>query len=441
MPRKLSCFLLAGAAALSLAACGPAGEAPSPTPSPSQDTPSVSASPAPSAELPTAPDQEPAPSPKPDVYGLPDRDYRPWQEAYMDFLTNLVTKEWADILTYEALSDVEKETAEALIAYRSGDYSLYDVDEDGMPELFVSYNMGTLKRCYTFRDGEVALAGEFPCTRSQLYTCPGESAFLVYCASNSYTALWKYPMEEGTLGPEQTLFSEVFTEEKLPEYIEPDEAVPGAEYIGYFPTHRSPPVSGPDGRPYPSAGKALLLPVCDWYGGPAPTGHSSETARAAILAALDGETELYGAPAVSYFGDTGWTTWEEYIQPGAANPYGDTPLQIAQHVWLDLNGDGQEECVLQLETARHGVEHEYGGTVVLSEQDGAVYAYCLGFFDHLSLYSDGVYRGFLLNQALSFWRGRCYIYFTSFRDGGCYHTALPDAAIQPVEWAEGAPGA
>lgn len=233
--------LLLAALALSLTACGPAGEAASPSPSPS-----------------------PEPAAAPEGYCLPDRDCQPWQSAYMDFLTGLVEREWADFLTYEALSGAEKltEEAEALIAYRSNDYSLYDVDEDGVPELFMTYNGGSLERCYTFREGEVVLAGEFLYTRSQLYTCPGESAFLVYCHSNSYTALWKYPMEDGTLGPELTLFSEVFSETGPKEYVEPDEAVPGTKRIDYFPFE--------DGRsvPRPSADQVPLQPICDWKAHP-----------------------------------------------------------------------------------------------------------------------------------------------------------------------------
>lgn len=190
------------------------------------------------------------------------------------------------------------------------------------------------------------------------------------------------------------------------------------------------------GWPCPSAGRALLLPVADWQVGPAATGSNSEQARTAILAALNGETELYGAPVNSH-GDTGWTTWEEYIQ--LAYPYSDAPLQITRHVWQDLNGDGQEECVLQMEAVRGDTEHTEN--VVLSEQDGTVYAYYFGFLSGADLlYSDGTFRTLYTGTALSFWRGHCYQYFTSFWGGACYHAPPPDTAAQPVEWVEGAPG-
>lgn len=88
MRKNLPCLLLSGAMALSLAACAPAGEEPSPSPS--------LTTPPPESSVQVLATPEPTLSPEPTVppdFGadLPDRDYQPWQAAYMEFLTLLQT--------------------------------------------------------------------------------------------------------------------------------------------------------------------------------------------------------------------------------------------------------------------------------------------------------------------------------------------------------------
>ena len=125
----------------------------------------------------------------------------------------------------------------------------------------------------------------------------------------------------------------------------------------------------------------------------------------------------------------GWTTWAEYIQPGAAYPWNKEPLEIKAHVWLDMNGDGQEECVLQLsepERADDAVTRSRY-TVVLSHQDGTVYAYFFGIYD-LELCGDGAFQiDYGGPVRLSFWKGQCYQY------------AVPDTASPAVKWVVGIP--
>lgn len=347
----------------------------------------------------------------------------------MDFLTELRAQEWADESAYAALDESERETEEgaallyAISEVSESSYSLYDVDKDGVPELFVEYGnceAAYRTRCCTFRDGKMALAGEFLSGHSGLCTCPDRSAFLVSWGQMGYARILEYAMENGVLTEER----ELFTEERVLEYTQANEIVPGAEYIDSFYTKLGEYSPYPDDRPQPSGGKALLLPVCDWYDGPAPTGQSTETARAAILAALNGKTELYGASGDHFSGDTGRTTWEKYIQPGVADSFNDVPLEVTSHVWQDMNGDGQEECVLQLQS-------DVGtAVVVLSEQEGAVYAYYFEYYEDAVFYTDGTilnpYGG---TERLSFWKSQCYQYTVSA------------AAAQPVEWTEGAPRA
>lgn len=453
MRGKWLALLLSGALTLSFAACASGEENPKPAPAPSQrvetgaaarpvetDLPSVALSLPPEADAPEAPGAAPGGAPL--AFSPPRRDYRSWQVGYMDFLTAL----------FQAGGDARggKAAFGALAADDRGvklfdnlweamemgseDYSLYDVDGDGVPELFVRYGnceAAYTTQCYTWRDGRVVCAGEFDAGHSSLYTDPGKSAVVRSAGHMGYKEVYEYPMEGGRLTEERVLFSE----EDVWEYTPTEEIVPGAELIDCYRTELCRRMDFPSaGQEQPLAGKPLLLPITDWYDGPAATGSSSQNARTAILAVLSGEAELYGCSGEGYYGGVGRTTWADYVQPEAAYPYNDGPLEIRAHVWQDMNGDGQEECVLQLDEAERGEETAARGRyiAVLSEQEGVVYAYFFGFLDEIELWTDGTfncawtYGGY--DQALSFWQDQC-----------CQYAVADHAAGDPVQWLDGPP--
>lgn len=451
MKKRSISLLLAGALALTLIACAPAGEGPGPSPSPAPSAPASAepsgpalATPAPEASV------EPTPSPEPSAppnlgADLPDRDYQPWQTAYMDFLTALLQAELdtrEDAVAYAGLAvDQRGVTAEFsvydeppkplsfVMSMGSESYSLYDVDGNGVPELFVKYGnceAAYTTQCYTFRDGQMVCIGEFRSGHSSLYTHPDKHAVLRSEGHMGYAELYEYPMEGGVLTEERVLF----TEEDVRDYTPTDEIVPGAEYIEYFYTWR-----GTQDRSYftgqtpYSLGKALLLPICDWGVGRPATGDSSETARAAILAALSGEGEVYGASGDHFNGDVGPMSWEEYVQTITAVPNAQATANITGHFWQDMNGDGQEECVLHLESEIRRGEETWSGEdmVIFSEQDGVVYAYCFDFYERDDFCTDGTIRNYDGRLALSFWKDQCYEYI------------VPDTSAPAVKWVDGSP--
>lgn len=447
MREKWFALLLSGVLAMGLLACASGGDNPSPyqTPPPSMEAapsrPAEAAPPSEALSLPPetdTPDTSPEPGDSPLDSALPRRAYEPWQEGYMDFLTALLRAE-EDTRGGEAafggLAADERgvkafESLWETMEMGSENYSLYDVDGDGVPELFVKYGnceAAFTTQCYTWRDSQVVCIGEFHSGHSSLYACPGKSALLVHYGQMGYAELCEYPMEGGRLAEEQVLFSE----EDVWEYTGPDEIVPGAQAIGSYDTELCRMDFLPMEQERPSAGKALLLPISDYYGGPAATGSAPEQARRAILAALSGETQLCGVSGDHFYGDVGWTTWEEYVQPGVAYPRNRQPFQIVQHAWQDLNGDGQEECVLWLEAGRGGAERPDQGLAALSEQGGTVYAYYFGFYGETELGTDGVFRHVWgmdgCDRALSFWGEQCYEY------------GVRSASAGPVKWLDGSP--
>lgn len=325
----------------------------------------------------------------------------------------------------------EKLRMTQVMAMGSESYSLYDVDRDGVPELFVKYGnceAAFTYQCYTWRDGRVVCIGEFAGGHSSLYAHPDKSAVLRNYGQMGCAAMYEYPMEGGVLTEER----EIFSEEDVREYTPMEEIVPGARYMEYYYT----PGGSRDnsfftGRTPYALGSALVLPICDYYDGPAATGHSTETARRAILAALNGEREVYGASGDHFNGDVGPGTWEEYIQMAEGRPNTQVTARVAAHTWVDMNSDSQEECLLKMETegVREGEVAWTGETIlVLSEQGGTVYAYYFGHYFQSTFCEDGtILDDYGKTCRLSFWKGQCYEY------------AVPGTSAPAVKWLDGSP--
>lgn len=452
MKQRTLCLLLAGALALALASCG-AGDAPPSEPPPTQ---TAETSPMPSSTEKNTPPpasplpEEPSPSPEgPSAaeLSLPERDYRPWQVGYLDFLTQLRADEFANESAYAVMSEAERkaETGSdlflAILTEGSTFYSLYDVDKDGVPELFVKfgdYEAAYHTRCYTFRDGETVLLGEFPSGHSSLYTYPDKNAFLVLNGHMGYAALYEYRIEDGNLAEGETLF----TEENVAVYTEPGKVVSGAEAVDSYRTSMFQ-VSSFDfdgsGQLPPSLATPLLLPVCNWYGGLPATGSDSERAREAILAVLEDNAPFTGVSADGYYGDTGRTDLAEFADCQYRDE-GALPYALAGYFWQDLNRDGQEECLIQLTSTYEDGSWCNNAFLVLSEQDGEVYGYGLAIASLCCPYTDGTIRHNSICCALAFWKEQCYLYYPTASGLPNGNYASCDEAAQPAEWVEAGDG-
>lgn len=100
--------------------------------------------------------------------------------------------------------------------------------------------------------------------------------------------------------------------------------------------------------------------------------------RAVVEQVLYGNAPFFGVSGDGFHGDTGLTTLEEYLRPGAAYPYGKQPLELKETAWADVNGDGQTDCLLRLEQEEEKWINVH--CAVLSVQEEEVYAY---FFDNI----------------------------------------------------------
>lgn len=391
MKNRFLCLCLAGVL-LGLASCAPA---PAYTPSPS---------PSPEAEA------SPAPTPEPfavQAADVPPGDYEPWQEGYAAFLTELRQQEgelrnWVRNATGEELDEAsERANASADV---SESYCLYDVDKDGIPELFVKYGdceADYYSVCYTFRDGLVVAIGDFPSGYSSLYTWPGENAVIYSWGHMGTSEMEKLSIQDGQLVFTEDFYQETEWNEESLDYTDPALFLPGSEYIPSFYT-------GNLWRPPETP--AQLLPIYD-YGAlprenPAPMEESE--VRSAIGRVLWEGTELAGVSGDGFHGDTGLVTLEKYLHPDLDYRYTEEPISVTRYAWADANGDGQTDCILCLMDPERNLDaYVY---VVLNCQDGQVYGYFFDFMKNAAVDPDGTiyFQQFEEWRQVSFYKNQCY---------------------------------
>lgn len=411
-------YLLAGMLALTLVSCG---EKPAKTPA-ATPTPAIISTPEPT------PTPVPIPSLEPVDVGTalpPPGDYAPWQEAYMEFIIELCEKEkplrqWAQEATAEEI-EADPERARA-VNDQSDSYFLYDVDKDGIPELFIQYGVLYIPwiECYTYRNGEMTQIGEISgdAKGANFFTWPEKNAILNYWAWKGAFILWEYSIVDGEL-------VRVDEDGIASQFGGPGEPDPRDYVLHTLPLefHRIRTTRPDDDSP-------MLLPICN-YGGRAlspATREERRIAREAIEEVLYRGGLFYSLSGNSIYGDsTGWTTLEKYCQEEIGKRHG--TVSPSELVWLDLNGDSTEECVVRFleldESAR------YHHMTVFSWQTDVVYGYDISYYDGNALSADGK---FYVTDPL--WiMDEIRIKNFAFHQNQCYFEAAPRPEnLVPASW-------
>ena len=115
---------------------------------------------------------------------------------------------------------------------------------------------------------------------------------------------------------------------------------------------------------------------------------------------------VYGVSGDGYGGDTGMLTFTEYCEPGRINEYMEKPASITDEQWVDLNQDGQVECVLKMQ--EEGVEDV--SYVMLSLQNDTVYAYSFHYWsNNATFHEDGTFEyEYSYYNRIIFDKNQCY---------------------------------
>lgn len=342
-----------------------------------------------------------------------------WQRGYAGFLRALCAEEAAvrDI----DRPDYDPNAYPGEIGMLSESYCLYDIDKDGTPELFIRYgnSEAAYHTCvYGWVGGTMAELGGFSSGHAALYTWPGENAVAFNWGHMGGHYVDRISLADGALA-----FEEVFSEDIGPQdtYTDMADIVPGSTYLQEARTTLWLTFSQEAGS---TADTPLLLPVYDY--GRERTRRETDpdrdaAARRAVTAVLEDGAVFYGASADGFGGDTGWMTLEQYLAPGGVDSYADMSQAVEKLSWVDMDGDGQTECLLSLEDAE-GWPDQY---VILREQGGTVYAYCVNYCGGGSVNAEGVFYHPEYGEpfAVSFWKNQCYQYTVPY-----------DETVPDVEW-------
>ena len=366
-----------------------------------------------------SPAEEPSEAQGPPVQVIgPEED---WREVYVKFLEDLCEEERA-VLNVDR-PDYDPNLHPAQVGSLSQEYFLYDLDWDGVPELVLRFGWDSWDtRFYTVRDGEVTEVGREENRYISFFTSPDRPGIIVRDTPKGPVFVYRLTLEDGELRQGEYLYETDMEKQFSDLTFRMEDVVPGAEYIRSCRTMADWPEHTP-----------LTLPIDDY--GREETAVETDperdgTARPLILAALESGAPFCAVSGDGWGGDAGRTTMAEYSQPGGITEHAKKSLVSRRRAWVDLNGDGQRECVLYVEHDA-GDYIQSGYFVVFSEQEGTVYAYCLSYVGRTDVSADGVFFDpWYLEEGIDggAWR-------VSFRENLCYqYTAAFDASVPLVEW-------
>ncbi|MBQ3378697.1 MAG: hypothetical protein IJG50_02405 [Clostridia bacterium] len=249
-------------------------------------------------------------------------------------------------------------------------YQLYDIDKDGVPELFMHYGFaeaGRYMKIYTYKNDEMKLAGEIECGHTSLYSWPGENACALYWGHMGYASLSKISLENGEIKVAYGLFEEDIGEG---DYTPLKDLVAGSKILDDWRID-------------------IELPILQYrdvlqsaQGYECPKWADDGTARAQIMDTINNNGELFFLCSDAYGDEGGYMRFDEALDAGGpADNYSKKPLTPSYYAWADVNNDGTDECIVKLSHAADDTSSDMDVYAVMSCQNGDVYAYTVSYFD------------------------------------------------------------
>lgn len=407
MKRNL-CFLTIGMLALGLLGCGSKQDTGADTVTGVQESSIESTTGEASEEVSDLQDAEGTTEEGNDQKVPLEQDAAQWQEAYKALMAELNEGNFGDDLTFFGYQPDDQEYKDLLAnGYGVDGYYLYDVDKDGIPELIVKF--GTCEadydgRMYSF-DGENAVyIDEFFMGHLSVATCPSQNGVILSYGHMGSAYMQKVSLVNGTLEYEE-LLEENLEDDPDADYTLPGEVIPGAEYLTLMKPQDILPID------------TYTTWIDNMSADVDATTVPDEDLEQIYLDTIYANGTVVGITADGYGGDTGEASLEEYLGPNMVSTYSDSGMKIVAYTFVDMNQDGKEECVLRLTDQDQTQGDEYSGQwVVLSEQNGTVYAYCINYMMTYTLLENGSFRPgdeySTNNFRILFDQDQCFLYYT-----------------------------
>lgn len=348
--KRFAIFWLTAGLTLCLGACR---REPMATPTPQRTEP-------PAAEV--------TPTPTPEL----ELDLEPWQAAYVEILRG-----------YEVRRDGFASDIRDL--YQEN-YTLYDIDKDGLPELFLIGGFDEASRScqvYFWQDGfaieagghqEGYMEGALDFWHGGLFTCPGENGVL-WSRGYDYN---KVSLIDGDLVGSSlngTLSKDISTDE-----ITADMFVPDAEGLcSYEPSDLQPILSYPAANVYGTNGETVELSRADFSVYPPVLSSGEQKALEDFLPVLTGKE-----PLIPDWNDGEKVLLTDWFKEMLSSEFGELPSVFTAFALCDLDGDGERELILWIDG--------YGGCyTILHREKGVFYGTYRSVRQFQELQTDGIY--------------------------------------------------
>ena len=258
-------------------------------------------------------------------------------------------------------------------------YLIYDVDKDGVPEMAVKF--GTCEAdyrgaLYSFRDGRgVQVGEEFGLSHSSFYSDPGENGIIIMSGHMGYACATRISLADGY--EEELLYEDDLNarlqEDPDADYVYPGDVIPGSVYLTLCRGDLTLPMTH-----YEEISRCLegTLPA-------AAEGQHPNRDEGFYENLMSGNGEVFAVTADGFTNSPGRIGFRELLRQNVAARWMQGDLSILSATPADLNGDGRLECFVAASDGSSEVR------IILSEQDGSVFAYLINYTEGYELETDG----------------------------------------------------
>lgn len=276
------------------------------------------------------------------------------EELFRYNFSEELAEDW-QVAFYKKIPKLRPEAIYRSTASEDSAYSFFlnDIDKDDIPELFIRYgNCEANFHCtvYKYNIGELKELGTFECFNSYFYSI-SDNGFLRYQMYQGYYSVYKAVLDDDELAYE-SLANQV--QGDYPDITDFDSS---AEIINEH------------------SFKSYLPIVAYNKDISTKSDEDNDEVKRIIEDTYLSDGYLYTIIAEDYRGEKeiGYKRLSDITQIGFINENDSVDL-CDNPIWGDMNGDGQDECLL---TFYASSENRYD-EVLLSYQSGIIYAYVLG---------------------------------------------------------------
>ena len=305
-------------------------------------------------------------------FGDPDEEVEPEEEIWQKLYIRLLN-EYREYY----LPDADEPANE----WTPIQYYLYDVNKDGIPEMIIK--RGTCEADYNgemySNDGYAAkpFAYDLPLGHTSLYSDPGENG-IIFDGGH----MGEHWVSKGYMTKDTLEYEEVFGETLMGEddvYTNMDKIIAGSMPVPYARMTQDLYVHQYDRIWNLVEGKETAA---------AADPDADKKLKDAVDDTLSGGGSVVGVSADGYGQDFGPVPFDDMLKK--LDQWSDVPYAIESQEYADVDLDGVKECVIWVKPESEDATRR--DAIVLSLQDGKMYAYIINYVNDATLRADGAFE-------------------------------------------------